>query len=126
MAAASPPRSATIVSRPDTSSQRTTCSRVGPARLSKAGTCHGCSWRRSSERACPPSRFHDLRHTFASLLIQQGSHPKYVSEQLGHASSQITLDRYSHLFDTSYSDESEKLEQALFGAVPLQAMEGRR
>ena len=63
----------------------------------------------------PTIRFHDLRHTFASLLIQQGAHPKYVSEQLGHASSQITLDRYSHLFETSYADESAKLEAALFG-----------
>jgi integrase len=64
----------------------------------------------------PKMRFHDLRHTFASLLIAQGAHPKYISEQLGHASVQITMDRYSHLFDQSYSDESDKLEAALFGA----------
>lgn len=63
-------------------------------------------------------RFHDLRHSFASLLIAQGAHPKYISEQLGHASAQITMDRYSHLFDQSYSDESDKLEEALFGAAP--------
>jgi integrase len=64
----------------------------------------------------PHMRFHDLRHTFASLLIAQGAHPKYISEQLGHASVQITLDRYGHLFDQSYGDESAKLETALFGA----------
>lgn len=58
----------------------------------------------------PRMRFHDLRHSFASLLIAQGAHPKYISEQLGHASAQITMDRYSHLFDQSYSDESDKLE----------------
>ena len=63
----------------------------------------------------PRMRFHDLRHTFASLLIAQGAHPKYISEQLGHASVQITMDRYSHLMDQSYSDESDKLEAALFG-----------
>ncbi len=40
---------------------------------------------------------------------------KYISEQLGHASVQITLDRYSHLFDQSYTDESAKPEAALFG-----------
>jgi hypothetical protein len=68
----------------------------------------------------PRVRFHDLRHTFASLLIAQGAHPKYISEQLGHASVQITMDRYSHLFDQSYVDESDKLEQA-WGAVELQA-----
>jgi len=43
-------------------------------------------------------RFHDLRHTFASLLIQQSAKPKYVQQQLGHGSISITLDIYSHLF----------------------------
>jgi hypothetical protein len=62
-------------------------------------------------------RFHDLRHTFASLLIAQGAHVKYISEQLGHASVQITLDRYGHLFDQSYTDESAKLEKALADAL---------
>ena len=42
-------------------------------------------------------RLHDLRHTQASLLLQQGIHPKVVSERLGHSSIQITLDTYSHL-----------------------------
>ena len=42
-------------------------------------------------------RLHDLRHTHASLLLQQGVHPKIVSERLGHANIQITLDTYSHL-----------------------------
>jgi integrase len=63
----------------------------------------------------PKMRFHDLRHSFASLLIAQGAHPKYISEQLGHASVMVTLDRYSHLFDQSYGDEGDKLEAALFG-----------
>ena len=42
-------------------------------------------------------RLHDLRHTHASILLQQGVHPKVVSERLGHANIQITLDTYSHL-----------------------------
>ncbi len=62
-------------------------------------------------------RFHDLRHSFASLLIEQGAHVKYISEQLGHASVQTTLDRYGHLFDQSYTDESAKLEAALQKAL---------
>ena len=74
----------------------------------------------------PAIRFHDLRHSFASLLIAQGAHPKFISEQLGHASSQITLDRYSHLFDQSYADESAKLEAALFSDSPLQAGQPNR
>jgi integrase len=63
----------------------------------------------------PQVRLHDLRHTYASLLIAQGDHPKLISEQLGHASVQITLDRYGHLMDQSYGDASDRLEQALFG-----------
>jgi integrase len=63
----------------------------------------------------PRMRFHDLRHTYASLLIAQGEHPKLISEQLGHASIQITLDRYGHLMDQSYGDASERLEAVLFG-----------
>jgi integrase len=57
-------------------------------------------------------RFHDLRHTFASILIAAGVHPKAISEQLGHASVAITMDRYGHLFDRSYSDVSDELELA--------------
>lgn len=64
----------------------------------------------------PKIRFHDLRHSFASLMLAQGEHPKLISEQLGHASVQITLDRYSHLMPQSYDSAGERLEAALFGA----------
>jgi len=42
-------------------------------------------------------RFHDLRHTHATLMLCQGIHPKIVSERLGHSSIAITLDTYSHV-----------------------------
>jgi len=42
-------------------------------------------------------RFHDARHTHASLMLKAGIHPKIVQERLGHASIQITLDTYSHV-----------------------------
>ena len=42
-------------------------------------------------------RFHDLRHTFGSLLIQAGVSPAYVQKQMGHRSIQITIDVYGHL-----------------------------
>lgn len=45
----------------------------------------------------PPVRFHDLRHTAASLLLEAGVHPKIVSERLGHASIAITMDTYQHV-----------------------------
>lgn len=44
----------------------------------------------------PPIRFHDLRHTAATLMLTAGVNPKVVSEMLGHTSVAITLDRYSH------------------------------
>ena len=42
-------------------------------------------------------RFHDLRHTFGSLLIQNGASIVYVKEQMGHSSIQVTVDIYGHL-----------------------------
>jgi integrase len=42
-------------------------------------------------------RFHDLRHTFGSLLIQAGVSPAYVQKQMGHKSIQITINVYGHL-----------------------------
>ena len=42
-------------------------------------------------------RIHDLRHAHATLMLGQGVHPKVVSERLGHASVNITLDTYSHV-----------------------------
>ena len=52
-------------------------------------------------RALPPEkqglRFHDLRHTAASLMIAAGAHPKAISERLGHADIRITMNRYGHM-----------------------------
>lgn len=47
----------------------------------------------------PVIRMHDIRHTTATLLLEQGVHPKVVAEILGHSSIQITLDLYSHVSD---------------------------
>ena len=55
-------------------------------------------------------RFHDLRHTFASLLIQQGANPKYIQQQLGHGSISITLDIYSHLFQGDHRHHVDRLD----------------
>ena len=56
----------------------------------------GCRLNRDGE---PRLRFHDLRHTLASLLIAQGLNIVFVSRQLGHASPSFTLDAYGHVFD---------------------------
>ena len=58
------------------------------------------SFKPALERAGLPqgTRFHDLRHTHASLLIAMGAHPKAIQERLGHSSITITLNIYGHLF----------------------------
>jgi integrase len=55
-------------------------------------------------------RIHDLRHTCASLLIRQGVHPKAIQHHLGHASTQITMDRYTHLLPDQFDDLASKLD----------------
>jgi integrase len=45
-------------------------------------------------------RFHDLRHTAATLMLLQGVNPKVVSEMLGHTTVEMTLDTYSHVLPT--------------------------
>jgi integrase len=61
-----------------------------PQSLSRAFECH------AKQSGLPVIRFHDLRHTHATLALAAGVHPKVVSERLGHASVGITLDTYSH------------------------------
>jgi integrase len=55
-------------------------------------------------------RFHDLRHTFASLLLQQGETPTYVKEQMGHHSIQVTVDIYGHLIPGSNKQAVDRLD----------------
>lgn len=61
----------------------------------------------------PKLRFHDLRHTSATLSLQQGVHPKVVSDMLGHASVAITLDTYSHVMPSMHRKAADALQAAL-------------
>lgn len=61
----------------------------------------------------PYIRFHDLRHTHATLLLGQGIHPKIVSERLGHSTISITLDTYSHVLPTIQKDAVDKFDNLL-------------
>ena len=73
---------------------------VTPANNRMAGTTMRREFYRCLAKAgIRQARFHDLRHTFASLLIQQGANPKYIQEQLGHGSIKVTMDIYGHLFE---------------------------
>jgi integrase len=61
----------------------------------------------------PTTRFHDLRHTCATLLLSRNVNPKIVSEMLGHASIAITLDTYSHVLPTMQESAIRALEEIL-------------
>ncbi len=62
----------------------------------------------------PHIRFHDLRHTAATLLLSARVNPKVVSEMLGHASTTITLDIYSHVLPDMQQDAAEAMGHLLF------------
>ena len=59
------------------------------------------------------TRFHDLRHTFASLMLLAGIHPKIVSEMLGHSSVAFTLDVYSHVIKGLGQVAMRRLDEVL-------------
>ncbi|MGE5572633.1 MAG: site-specific integrase [Bacteroidota bacterium] len=63
----------------------------------------------------PDMRFHDLRHTNATLLLEAGVPANVVSERLGHSGIGITLDIYSHVLPTMQEQAASKLEEMLFG-----------
>ncbi|WP_424475039.1 tyrosine-type recombinase/integrase [Oceanobacillus kimchii] len=61
----------------------------------------------------PKIRFHDLRHTHATLLLKQGVNPKIVAERLGHSNIHITLDLYSHVIPSMQQESANKLNNIL-------------
>ena len=63
----------------------------------------------------PHIRFHDLRHTAATLALIQGVHPKVVSEMLGHGTVGLTLDTYSHLLPTMHKQAATAMDAILAG-----------
>ena len=67
--------------------------------------------RRIKRWGLPRIRLHDLRHTWATLALQAGVHPKVVSERLGHANISITLDTYSHVTPAMQEDAAETVAE---------------
>jgi integrase len=84
--------------------------------LLRHGLVYNRYFRRAVVAALPADlhrlRFHDLRHTSASLSIAAGAHPKLISARLGHSSITITLDRYGHLFPSVEEALAEQLDAA--------------
>lgn len=72
-----------------------------------------------AQAGLPRIRFHDLRHTAATLLLAQGVHPKIASEMLGHANIAVTLDRYSHVTETMQQGAARAMGELLSRPGPL-------
>ena len=69
----------------------------------------------------PGLRIHDLRHAHATLMPSQGVHPKVVSERLGHAFVNITLDTYSHVLP-GLQEAAAAAFDAVFAEADSEAM----
>jgi integrase len=69
---------------------------------------------------------HTLRHTAATEMLRHGLHPKVVSERLGHASTRVTLDVYSHVVPTLESDAAARVDFALRAAFGQQSGQQNR
>jgi integrase len=63
----------------------------------------------------PRIRFHDLRHTHATLGLAAHVHPKVISERLGHSSITITLDPYSHAIPALGADAADRIAAIVDG-----------
>ena len=70
-------------------------------------------------------RIHDLRHTFASLLIQQGESLAYVKDQMGHHSIRVTVDVYGHLVPGGNKAAVDKLDDSTTEKVQERPESGR-
>lgn len=76
------------------------------------------TWDRYHRRLCARSgvkriRLHDLRHSSASLELMSGAHPKVVSDRLGHTSTLMTIDRYTHLVPAIQRSAADRLGEML-------------
>ncbi len=70
-------------------------------------------YRLTDKIGLPRIRFHDLRHTHATILIQQNVNVKLISERLGHSSIKMTLDRYSHVLPNMQKTVSDELDKII-------------
>ncbi len=75
------------------------------------------SWFRPllAKAGLPPIRIHDLRHSYASIALALGVHPKVVQEALGHSTIAVTLDLYSHVVPSLQREAAKEMGAALFG-----------
>jgi len=73
-------------------------------------------WPLLTQAGLHQTRFHDLRHTAATLPLRAGVHPKVVSEMLGHSTIAITLDRHSHVTPDMQQAAAQRMDAVIGGA----------
>jgi integrase len=95
-----------------------TSSRGGPVRQSNFYARH---FKPAVLRAGLPkqTRFHDLRHSYAAMLIAEGAHPRAIMERLGHSTIQVTLGTYGHLFPNLEAGLTDALDEVYRAAEPV-------
>jgi integrase len=94
-----------------------TSSRGGPLRHSNFYARH---FKPAVLRAGLPeeTRFHDLRHSYAAMLIAEGAHPRAIMERMGHSTIQVTLGTYGHLFPSLEIALTDALDEVYRAAEP--------
>ena len=90
------------------------------ARRSRSGTSGMCSPALLEKAELRQIRIHDLRHTYATLLLQAGAPITYVSQQLGHRDASITLRVYAHWLPDASRREADRLDTLQPSATPAQ------
>lgn len=65
------------------------------------------------EAKLPRVRFHDLRHTAATLLLEEGVHPRAVAERLGHATPALVMNTYGHVTERMQKEATAAMERVL-------------
>ena len=75
---------------------------------------------------CPKVRFHDLRHTFATMALENGMDIKSLSAMLGHISSETTIDIYSHVTGTMRQQAAAEIDRRISGTEAKISQVGKR
>jgi integrase len=91
----------------------------------QGGAHHYTRWKRSFDKAVAASGIprltpHDLRHTYASISIQQGVSPKALQVAMGHSDIRLTMDTYAGLFETDRDEHARRLDSAISAARSAQ------
>ncbi len=80
------------------------------------------TWKKARERIGRPDlRWHDLRHTWVTMKIEAGPHPKEIQEEAGHSSYNTTMNIYGHLFESRGEKTADAMEEMYQAALKAPA-----